>query len=170
MEALSLMEKFNLLAAGASVAIAAVAIGLALAYFRRFNRMFHKTEERVEEMENSVNEMYGAVTKLFNRSESSAAEFQVHVLQLQEVAEHFGKDAELFKQAASQTGEQDQLQPHVNPQPSLESTPPRVALNGKPGKMSRDSLQNGISTIRAQAIELLDSRRSLPSGDVGRSR
>jgi len=170
MDALSLMEKFNLIAAGASVAIAAVAIGLSVVYFLLANRMFRKTEETVEEIENSVNEMYGAVTKLYNRSESSATEFEVHVLQLQEVAEHFGKDAELFKQAASQTREQDQLQPHVNPQPSLESTPPRVALNGKPGKMSRDSLQNGISTIRAQAIELLDSRRSLPSGDVGRSR
>ncbi len=132
--------------------------------------MFRKTEDRVEEIEKSVNEMYGAVTKLYNRSESSAAEFEGQVLQLQEVAEHFGKDAELFKQAASQTREQDQLQPHVNPQHTLESTLPRVALNGKPGKMSRDSLQNGISTIRAQAIELLDSRRSLPSGEVGRSR
>ncbi len=170
MEALSLMEKFNLLAAGASVAVAAVAIGLSVVYFRRFKRMFRSTEDRVEEMEKSVNEMYGAVTKLYNRSESSATEFEVHVLQLQEVAEHFGKDAELFKEVASQTREQAQLQPHVDPQPSLESTPPRVALNGKPGKMSRDSVQNGISTIRAQAIELLDSRRSLSSGDVGRSR
>ncbi len=170
MDALSLMEKFNLLAAGASVAVAAVAIGLSVVYFLRFNRMFRSTEDRVEEMEKSVNEMYGAVTKLYNRSESSAAEFEGHVLQLQEAAEHFGKDAELFKQAASQTREQDQLEPHVNPQPSLESAPPRVALNGKPGKMSREGLQNGISTIRAQAIELLDSRRSLSSGDVGRSR
>ena len=170
MDALSLMEKFNLLAAGASVAIAAVAIGLSLVYFRRFNRMFHKTEERVEEMENSVNEMYGAVTKLFNRSESSAAEFEGQVLQLQEAAEHFGRDAELFKQAASQPREQDQLQPHVNPQPSLEGTPARVALNGKPGKMSKDGLQAGISTIRAQAIELLDSRRSWSPEEVGQSR
>ncbi len=170
MDALSLMETFNLLAAGASVAVAAVAIGLSVVYFRRFNRMFRKTEDRVEEIEKSVNEMYSAVTKLYNRSESSAAEFEGQVIQLQEVAEHFGKDAELFKQTASQTREQDQLQPQVNPQLSLESAPPRVALNGKSGKMSKDSLQDGISTIRAQAIELLDSRRSLSSGDVGRSR
>ncbi len=170
MDALSLMEKFNLLAAGASVAVAAVAIGLSVVYFRRFNRMFRRTEDRVEEMEKSVNEMYAAVTNLYNRSESSAAEFEGQVIQLQEVAEHFGKDAELFKQTASQTREQDQLQPQVNPQPSLESTPPKVALNGKSDKMSKDSLQGEISTIRAQAIELLDSRRSLSSGDVGRSR
>ncbi len=169
MDALSLMETFNLLAAGASVTIAAVAIGFSVVYFRRFNRMFRKTEDRVEEIEKSVNEMYGAVTKLYNRSESTAVEFEGHVIQLQEAAEHFGKDAELFKQAATQTREQDQLQPHVNPQPSLESTPPRVALNGKPSKLSRDSLQEGISTIRAQAIELLDSRRSWSSGDLGRS-
>ena len=170
MDALSLMETFNLLAAGASVTIAAVAIGFSVVYFRRFNRMFRKTEDRVEEIEKSVNEMYDAVTKLYNRNESSAAEFEGHVLQLQEAAEHFGKDAELFKQAATQTREQDQLQPHVNPQPNLENTPTRVALNGKHGKMSRDSLQDGISTIRAQAIELLDSRRSWTSGDVARSR
>ena len=114
MEALSLPELFTLIAAGASVAIAAVVIGLSVVYFLLANRLFRKTEETVEEIENSVNEMYGSVTKLYNRSESSAAEFQVNVLQLQEVAEHFGKDAELFKQAASQTREQDQLQPHVN--------------------------------------------------------
>ena len=158
MDALSLMEKFNLIAAGASVAIAAVAIGLSVVYFLLANRMFRKTEETVDEIENSVNEMYGAVTKLYNRSESSATEFEVHVLQLQEVAEHFGKDAELFKQAASQTREQDQFQPHVNPRSDLEITPPRVALN--PGKLSRDSLQDGTSTIRAMAIELLGAKRA----------
>ena len=170
MDALSLLETFNLIAAGASVAIAALAIGLSVVYFLLANRMFRKTEDTVDEIEKSVNEMYGAVTKLYNRSESSAAGFEGRVLQLQEVAENIGKDAELFKQAALQTREQDQFQPHVDPLPSLESTPPRVALNGKPAKMSGDSLQAGISTIRAQAIELLDSRRSWSSGDVGRSR
>ena len=125
MEALSLSELFTLIAAGASVAIAAVAIGLSVVYFLLANRLFRKTEDRVEEIEKSVNEMYGTVTKLYNRSESSAAEFEGQVLQLQVVAEHFGKDAELFKEVASQTREQDQLQPHVNPQPSLESTLPR---------------------------------------------
>ena len=160
MDALSLAEIFNLIAAGASVAIAAVAIGLSVVYFLLANRMFRKTEQTVEEIEKNVNEMYGAVTKLYNRSDSSAAEFEGRVLQLQEVAEHIGKDAELFKQAALQTREQIQSQPHVNPEPSLESTTARVALNGKPGKMSKDSLPAGTSTIRAQAIELLDSRRS----------
>ncbi len=147
MEALSLAELFTLIAAGASVAIAAVAIGLSVVYFLLANRLFRKTKETVGEIENSVNQMYGALTKLSKRSESSAAEIEGRVLQLQEVAKQIGHDAQLLNQTASQDREQDQYQPLVI-QPSLESTPPRVVLNGKPGK-GRDSLQARNSTIKA---------------------
>ena len=124
MEALSLSELFTLIAAGTSVAIAAVAIGLSLVYFLLANRLFRRTEETVSEIENSVNQMYGALTKLSKRSDSSGAEIEGRVLQLQEVAEQIGQDAELLNQAASQPREQDQFQPLVNPQPSLESVQP----------------------------------------------
>ena len=60
MEGLSLSEIFTLIAAGASVAIAAVAIGLSVVYFFLANRLFRKTEETVDEIEKSVNQMYGA--------------------------------------------------------------------------------------------------------------
>ena len=76
MEGLTLSEIFTLIAAGASVAIAAVAIGLSVVYFPLANRLFRKTEETVGEIENSVNQMYGALTKLSKRSESSAAEIE----------------------------------------------------------------------------------------------
>ncbi len=146
MEALSLSELFTLIAAGTSAAIAAIAIGLSLVYFLLANRLFLRTEETVSEIENSVNQMYGALTKLSKRSESSAAEIEGRVLQLQEVAEQIGQDAELLNQAASQTREQDQFQPD-NPQPSLESVTPREMLNGKRGKMSGDRLQARLSAI-----------------------
>ncbi len=74
----------------------------------------------MSEIENSVNQMYGALTKLSKRSESSAAEIEGRVLQLQQVAEQIGEDAELLNQASSQPRGQDQFQPIVNPQPSLE--------------------------------------------------
>ncbi len=147
MEALSLSELFTLIAAGTSAAIAAIAIGLSLVYFLLANRLFLRTEETVSEIENSVNQMYGALTKLSKRSESSAAEIEGRVLQLQQVAEQIGQDAELLNQAASQTREQYQFQPFVNPQPSLESAPPREVLNGKRGKMSGDSLQARLYAV-----------------------
>ena len=103
MEALSLSELFTLIAAGTSTAIAAMAIGLSLVYFLLANRLFRRTEETVSEIENSVNQMYGALTKLSKRSESSAAEIEGRVLQLQEVAEQIGQDAEHLNRAASQT-------------------------------------------------------------------
>ena len=156
MEALSLSELFTLIAAGASVAIAAVAIGLSVVYFLLANRLFRKTKETVGEIENSFNQMYGALTKLSKRSESYASEIEGRVLQLQEVAKQIGHDAQLLNQTASQDRERDQYQPLVN-QHSLESTPFRVVLNGKPGK-SRDSLQARNSTIRAQVMEPLNSK------------
>ena len=82
MEALSLSEIFTLVAAGASIAVAAVAIGLSLIYFLLANRLFRRTEVTVNEIENSVNQMYGALTKLSKRSESSASEIEGRVLEL----------------------------------------------------------------------------------------
>ena len=119
MEGLTLSEIFTLIAAGASVAIAAVAIGLSVVYFLLANRLFRKTEETVGEIENSVTQMYGALTKLSKRSESSAAEIEGRVLQLQEVAAQIGQDAQLLNNAASQAIEQPPHQSFFNPQPSL---------------------------------------------------
>ncbi len=146
MEALSLAELFTLIAAGASVAIAAVAIGLSVVYFLLANRLFRKTEETVGEIENSVNQMYGALTKLSKRSESSAAEIEGRVLQLQEVAARIGQDAQLLNDAASQAIEQPPHQSFFNPQPSLESAPPSEVLNVKSAQMNGDSIQASIST------------------------
>ena len=144
MEALSLAELFTLIAAGASVAIAAVAIGLSVVYFLLANRLFRKTEETVGEIENSVNQMYGALTKLSKRSESSAAEIEGRVLQLQEVAAQIGQDAQLLNDAASQTIEQPPHQSFFNPQPSLESAPPSEVLNMQPAQTNGDSPQASI--------------------------
>ena len=144
MEALSLAELFTLIAAGASVAIAAVAIGLSVVYFLLANRLFRKTEETVGEIENSVNQMYGALTKLSKRSESSAAEIEGRVLQLQEVAARIGQDAQLLNEAASQTIEQPPHQSFFNPQPSLESAPPSEVLNMKSAQTNGDSPQASI--------------------------
>jgi len=137
METLSLSEIFTLIAAGASVAIAAVAIALSVVYFFMANRLFRKTEETVDEIEKSVNQMYGALTKLSKRSESSAAEIEGRVLQLQEVAEQIGQDARQLNNAASQAMEQAPHQPFFDLQPSLQRAP----LN------NGDSLQSRISAI-----------------------
>ncbi len=115
MESLSLAELFTLIAAGASVAIAAVAIGLSVVYFLLANRLFRRTEETVEEIENSVNQMYGALTKLSKRNEFSAAEIEGRVQQLQEVAKQIGHDAQLLNQTASQ----DREQPPVEQLPDM---------------------------------------------------
>ena len=144
MEALSLAEIFTLIAAGASAAIAAVAIGLSVVYFLLANRLFRKTEETVGEIENSVNQMYGALTKLSKRSESSAAEIEGRVLQLQEVAAQIGQDAQLLNDAASQTIEQPPHQSFFNPHPSLESAPPSEVLNLKSAQTNGDSPQASI--------------------------
>ncbi len=95
MEALSLSEIFTLIAAGTSAAIAAIAIGLSLVYFLLANRLFRRTEETVSEIENSVNQMYAALSKLSMRSESTAAEIEGRVLQLQGVVEQISQDAKL---------------------------------------------------------------------------
>ncbi len=145
MEGLTLAEIFTLIAAGASVAIAAVAIGLSVVYFLLANRLFRKTKETVGEIENSFNQMYGALTKLSKRSESSAAEIEGRVLQLQEVAAQIGQDAQLLNDAASQTIEQPPHQSFFNPQPSLESAPPSEVLNVKSAQMNGDSPQTSIS-------------------------
>ncbi len=137
MEGLSLSEIFTLIAAGASVAIAAVAIGLSVVYFFLANRLFRKTEETVDEIEKSVNQMYGALTKLSKRSEFAAAEIEGRVLQLQEVAEQIGRDAQLLNNAASQTLEQASYQSFFDHQPSIEKAP---AKNG-------GNLQSRISAI-----------------------
>ncbi len=146
MESLSLAELFTLIAAGASVAIAAVAIGLSVVYFLLANRLFRKTEETVGEIENSVNQMYGALTKLSKRSESSAAEIEGRVLQLQEVAARIGQDAQLLNDAASHAIEQPPHQSFFSPQPSLESAPPSEVLNMQSAQMNEDRLEASIST------------------------
>ena len=168
MEALSLAELFTLIAAGASVAIAAVAIGLSVVYFLLANRLFRKTEETVGEIENSVNQMYGALTKLSKRSESSAAEIEGRVLQLQEVAKQIGHDAQLLNQTASQTIEQAPHQSFFSPHPSLERAPPSEVLNMKSAQTNGDSLQARNSTIRAQAIEPLNSKEGCSKLVFGR--
>lgn len=137
MEGLSLSEIFTLIAAGASVAIAAVAIGLSVVYFFLANRLFRKTEETVDEIEKSVNQMYGALTKLSKRSEFAAAEIEGRVLQLQEVAEQIGRDAQLLNNAASQTLEQPSYQSFFDHQPSIEKAPTKNGGN----------LQSRISAI-----------------------
>lgn len=147
MEGLTLAEIFTLIAAGASVAIAAVAIGLSVVYFLLANRLFRKTEETVGEIENSVNQMYGALTKLSKRSESSAAEIEGRVLQLQEVAAQIGQDAQLLNNAASQAIEQPPHQSFFNPQPSFEMAPPSEVLDMKSVQSKRGSLQSKISAI-----------------------
>ena len=73
MGGLSMSESVTLFAAGASIAIAAVAIGLSVVYYLLASRLFQKTEEAVGEIEKSVYQMYGALTKLSKRSESSAS-------------------------------------------------------------------------------------------------
>ena len=95
MEALSLAELFTLIAASSSVAIALVAIVLSLVYFLLAKRLFRRIEEAVDGHENSVNQMYAALTKLSMRSESTAAEIEGRVLQLQAVVEQIGQDAKL---------------------------------------------------------------------------
>ena len=147
MEALSLSELFTLVAAGASVAIAAVAIGLSLVYFLLANRLFRKTENTVGEIENSVNQMYGALTKLSKRSEVAATEIEGRVIQLKEIADQIGRDAQILDKAASQPREPRPIQNFINPQPSLERAPPRQVLHMKPGGISEDSLQAKISAI-----------------------
>ena len=122
MDALSLSEIFTLVAAGASVAIAAVAIGLSVVYFLLANRMFRKTEKTVEEIEKSVNQMYGALTKLSKRSESSASEMEGRVLELQEVAKQIGKDAEHLNRTASKPSELKPILPFFSPQPRERSS------------------------------------------------
>ncbi len=144
MEGLSLAELLTLIAAGASVAIAAVAIGLSVVYFLLANRLFRKTEETVGEIENSVNQMYGALTKLSKRSESSAAEIEGRVLQLQEVAAQIGQDAQLLNDAASQSIEQPPHQSFFNPQPSLEIAPSGEVMNMGSAPMNGDSPQASI--------------------------
>ncbi len=166
MEALSLSELFTLIAAGASVAIAAIAIGLSVVYFLLANRLFRKTEETVGEIENSVNQMYGALTKLSKKSESSAAEIEGRVLQLQEVAAQIGRDAQLLNNAASQNMEQPPQQSFFNPHPSFDASPSEV-LNGKPGKI-RDSLQARNFPTKAQAIEPLNSKERSSNVVFGR--
>ena len=145
MEGLSLVELLTLIAAGASIAIAAVAIGLSVVYFLLANRLFRKTEETVGEIENSVNQMYGALTKLSKRSESSAAEIEGRVLQLQEVAAQIGQDAQLLDDAASQTIEQPPHQSFFNPQPSIEVAPTSEVLNMQSVQVNGDNPQPSIS-------------------------
>ena len=70
------------------------------------------------------------------RSESSAAEIEGRVLQLQEVAARIGQDAQLLNDAASQAIEQPPHQSFFNPQPSLESAPPSEVLNMQPAQKS----------------------------------
>ena len=90
-----LWNVITLIAAGSSAAIAAIAIGLSLVYFLLAKRLFRRIEGAVDEHENSVNQMYAALTKLSMRSESTAAEIEGRVLQLQGVVEQIGRDAKL---------------------------------------------------------------------------
>ena len=94
-----LWNVITLIAAGSSAAIAAIAIGLSLVYFLLAKRLFRRIEGAVDEHENSVNQMYAALTKLSKKSESSAAEIEVRVLQLQGIVEQIGQDAKLCNQA-----------------------------------------------------------------------
>ena len=93
-----LSELFTLIAAGSSVAIAAIAIGLSLFYFLLAKRLFRRTEAAVDEHENSVNQMYAALTVLSKKSEFSAGEIEGRVLQLQGVVEQIAHDAKLGSQ------------------------------------------------------------------------
>ena len=111
------------------------------------NRLFRRTEETVEEIENSVNQMYGALTKLSKRSEFSAAEIEGRVLQLQEVAAQIGQDAQLLNDAATQAIEKTPHQSFFNPQPSLEMAPASEVLRMKSVQINGDSLQSKISAI-----------------------
>ena len=111
MESLSLSESFTLIAAGASVAIAAIAIGLSLVYLLLAKRLFRRIEGALDEHENSVNQMYGALTKLSKRSESSASEMKGRVLELQEMAKQIGKDAEHLNRTASKPSELEPILP-----------------------------------------------------------
>ena len=146
MEALSTSDLFILIAAGASVAIAAVAVGLSVVYYHLAGRLFRKTEEAVDEIENSVNQMYGALTKLSKRSESCAAEIEERVLQLQEVAEQICQDAKLFNKAAAPAIEQPQppYNSFFDPQPRVEKAPLIEALNREPGQTNGNGLQQGV--------------------------
>ena len=89
-----LSEIFTLIAASFSAAIAVVAIVLSLVYFLLAKRLFRRIEEAVDGHENSVNQMYAALTKLSKKSESSAAEIEGRVLQLQGVVEEISHAAE----------------------------------------------------------------------------
>ena len=165
MDGLSLAELLTLIAAGASAAIAAVAIGLSVVYFLLANRLFRKTEETVGEIENSVNQMYGALTKLSKRSESSAAEIEGRVLQLQEVAAQIGQDAQLLNDAASQTIEQPPHQSFFNPPSSLDIAPTSEVLDMKTAQVNGDSPQTSISpelngvSLQARISAIVDSEQ-----------
>ena len=147
MEALSMSELFTLVAAGASVAIAAVAIGLSLVYFLLANRLFRKTEDTIGEIENSVNQMYGALTKLSKRSEVAASDIEDRVNELRKVAAEMSEDAKIINKAATQPREVRPMQPFTPPQPSLERAPSKQVLNMKQERMTEDSLQAKISAI-----------------------
>ena len=84
----------------------------------------------MDEIENSVNQMYGALTKLSKRSESSASEIEGRVLELQEVAKQIGRDAELLNQTAAHPSDLEPILPFFSPHASLESAPTREVLNG----------------------------------------
>ena len=94
METGTLSEFFTLIAPGASVAIAAVAAVLSVAYFLLAKRLFNETVKAMDEIEKSVNQMYSAMIRLSKKSESPANEIEGRVLQFEGVAGHFGQDAE----------------------------------------------------------------------------
>lgn len=83
METLTLSEFFTLIAPGASVAIAAVAAVLSVAYFLLAKRLFNETEKAMDGIEKSVNQMYSAMIRLSQKSGSYADEIESQVLQLE---------------------------------------------------------------------------------------
>ena len=150
MEALFQSELLTLIAAGASIAVASVAIGLSVFFYFLANRMFRKTEGSVDQIENSVNQMYGALTKLSKRSDSAASAIEARVLQLQEVAEKIARDAQLLDTGASLVNEEAPHESFFNPKPNFAPALPNEPLNMIPAQKHESRPQ---AMIPAQKYE-----------------
>ena len=147
METLTLSEFFTLIAPGASVAIAAVAAVLSVAYFLLAKRLFNETEKAMDGIEKSVNQMYSAMIRLSQKSGSYADEIESQVLQLEGAGGHLGRDAEVLNNGDSQAIEKPPFRPSIDSRSIYEKVSGNEVLHLKASQINEDSLQARISAI-----------------------
>lgn len=97
----SLLEILPLVSAGASIVIAAVAIGFSIIYYAMVIKAFRKAEEAASRSEKSVNQIYVMLTKLSHRTQDEASYLDERVSQLAALSERSEQLAGRFESYVS---------------------------------------------------------------------